>query len=161
MTSQPPPTFLLLGPLEVHIEGRPVALGGLRQRALLALLLLRPNEVVSRDRLIEELWGERAPERAANALAALVGRLRRLLPAGTVVTRAGGYEAQVEQDAIDLYRFERLRQEGDAALAADDPAAAAEQLRSGLSLWRGPPLDDFRYESFAGSAILRLEELRL
>jgi DNA-binding SARP family transcriptional activator len=160
MTGEKPLSFLLLGPLEVRVDGRPAVPGGLRQRALLALLLLRPNEVVARDRLIDQLWGGRPPERAANALAALVARLRRVLPAGVLATKSGGYTAQVEFDDIDLFRFERFRQEGNAALAGD-PALAATLFRSALALWRGPPLDEFRYEPFAESAILRLEELRL
>ena len=153
--------FRLLGPLEALFENRPIALGGVRQRGLLALLLLRANEVVSRDRLIEELWRDHAPETAGNALAALVARLRRVLPADVLVTRSGGYEAHVDPDAIDLHRFERLLEEGSRALAAGDPAGAAEQLRTALSLWRGPPLADFTYEPFAEPAIMRLEELRL
>ena len=100
--------FRLLGPLEALFENQPIALGGVKQRGLLALLLLRANEVVSRDRLIDELWRDHAPETAANALAALVARLRRVLPADILVTRSGGYEARVAPDAIDLYRFERL-----------------------------------------------------
>ena len=161
MTSEGTPVFRLLGPLEICVGDRPVRLGGVRQRSLLALLLLRPNEVVSRDRLIDELWRDHAPESAANALAALVARLRRVLPPDTLVTRSGGYEARVELEAVDLFRFERLHEEGRRALAAGEPAAAAEQLRAALSLWRGPPLADLAYEPFAGPVILRLDELRL
>ena len=161
MTREGTLEFRLLGPLEAFYENRPIALGGVRQRGLLALLLLRANEVVSRDRLIDELWRDHAPETAANALAALVARLRRVLPADVLVTRSGGYEAHVEPDAIDLHRFERLLEEGRLAQAAGDPAGAADQLRSALSLWRGPPLADFTYEPFAEPVIMRLEELRL
>ncbi len=153
--------FRLLGPLEALVENRPIALGGVRQRGLLALLLLRANEVVSRDRLIDELWRDHAPETAGNALAALVARLRRVLPADVLVTRSGGYEARIDPDAIDLHRFERLLEEGSRALASGDPAGAAERLRTALSLWRGPPLADFTYEPFAEPAIMRLEELRV
>ena len=153
--------FRLLGPLEARLDDRPLPLGGVRQRALLALLLLRANEVVSRDRLIDELWRDHAPESAANALAALVARLRRVLPADVLVTRSGGYEARIEPDALDLLRFERLAEQGSRALAAGDAAAAAEQLHAALSLWRGPPLADFTYAPFAESTIGRLEELRL
>jgi len=153
--------FRLLGPLEARLNDRLIALGGLRQRGLLALLLLRANEVVSRDRLIDELWRDHAPETAANALAALVARLRRVLPADVLVTRSGGYEAQVERNAIDVHRFERLLETGSRALAEGDPTGAAEQLRSALSLWRGAPLADFTYEPFAEPVILRLEDLRL
>ncbi len=153
--------FRLLGPLEARLDDRPLPLGGVRQRALLALLLLRSNEVVSRDRLIDELWRDHAPESAANALAALVARLRRVLPPDVLVTRSGGYEARIEPNALDILRFERLAEQGSRALAAGDAARAAEQLHAALSLWRGPPLADFTYAPFAESTIGRLEELRL
>ncbi|HLG08312.1 MAG TPA: BTAD domain-containing putative transcriptional regulator [Gaiellaceae bacterium] len=153
--------FRLLGPLEARLDEKPIALGGARQRGLLALLLLRANEVVSRDRLIDDLWRDHAPETAANALAALVARLRRVLPPNVLVTRSGGYEVQVEPDAIDVRRFERLLESGSRALGEGDPVEAAEQLRVALSLWRGAPLADFTYEPFAEPVILRLEELRV
>ena len=161
MTGEGTLEFRLLGPLEARLDDQPLPLGGARQRGLLALLLLRANEVVARDRLIDELWRDHAPESAANALAALVARLRRVLPADVLVTRSGGYEVRVEPDALDLHRFERLVEEGSRALAAGDAANAAERLRTALSLWRGPPLADFSYEPFAESTIGRLEELRL
>ena len=161
MTGEGTLEFRLLGPLEARVENRLLPLGGVRQRGLLALLLLRANEVVSRDRLIDELWRDQAPETAANALAALVSRLRRALPADVLVTRAGGYEAQVDREAIDLYRFQQLAEQGSHALASGDPAGAADLLRSGLALWRGSALADFTYEPFAEPVIRRLEELRL
>jgi DNA-binding SARP family transcriptional activator len=98
MTDEGTIEFRLLGPLEARLENRPLPLGGVRQRGLLAILLLRANEVVSRDRLIDELWRDHAPESAANALAALVSRLRRVLPADVLVTRSRGYQASVETD---------------------------------------------------------------
>jgi DNA-binding SARP family transcriptional activator len=161
MTADPRPEFRLLGPLEARVEGRPIALGGLRQRTLLVLLLLRANESVSRDRLIDDLWGSEPPATAANALAALVARLRRLLPADLLRTTQGGYELSIEPEALDLHQFERLVEEGSSALAGAEPNRAAELLRSALALWRGPPLADFTYEAFAQPAITRLEELRL
>jgi len=161
MTANGTLEFRLLGSLEASIENRPLSLGGPRQRALLAILLLRANEVVARDRLIDELWSDEAPEGSANALAALVARLRRVLPREVLVTRSGGYELLIEPDAIDLPRFERLVDEGSRALKSGDAPLAAERLRSALCLWRGPPLADFAYEPFAESAIRRLEELRL
>ena len=161
MTGEGTLEFRLLGPIEARLENRTLPLGGVRQRGLLALLLLRANEVVSRDRLIDELWRDHAPETAANALAALVSRLRRVLPADVLLTRSGGYEASVELDAIDLFRFQRLAEEGGRALAAGDAAEAADRLRSGLALWRGPPLADFTYELFAEPVIRRLAEIRL
>jgi DNA-binding SARP family transcriptional activator len=152
--------FRLLGPLEALAGGTPIALG-LKQRMLLVLLLLRANEVVSRDRLIDELWGDQPPDAAPNALAALVARLRRALPADVLLTAPGGYELRIDRQALDLHRFELLVEEGRKTLAAGDPARAAERLRLALSIWRGPALADFEYETFAQPAITRLEELRL
>ena len=161
MTGEGTVEFRLLGPLEARLDGRPIALGGARQRALVALLLLRANEVVSRDRLIEDLWRDHAPESASNALAALVTRLRRVLPAEVLVTKPGGYSIEAPPDAIDVKRFERLVEEGRRALVAERYAAASDGLRQALALWRGSPLGDFTYEPFAEQAILRLEELHV
>lgn len=153
--------FRVLGPLEMLVDGRPIDIVGTRQRVLLAILLLRANEVVSRDRLIDDLWGDRPPDTAANALAALVARLRKTLPAEVVLTRPGGYELRIKRQALDLHRFETLVEDGSAALAAGDPAQASELLRSALALWRGPPLAEFAYDAFAQPASTRLDELRL
>ncbi len=150
--------FRILGPLEVVEEGRPLALGGARQRALLALLLTRANEIVSTDRLIDELWGERTPKAAGNALQYHVSRLRKLLaPGHAIVTKEPGYLIRVGPDELDLLRFERLVEEGQRS----SPEAAARLLRDALALWRGPALADVAHESFAQPEILRLEELRL
>ena len=153
--------FRILGPLEVWDGGCEVSLGGRKPRALLALLLLHPNEVVSADRLIDELWGEDPPERAAAALRVNVSRLRKALPQDVLATRSPGYVIRVEPDELDLHRFERLVDEGRSLLARGLAADASERLREALSLWRGPALADFAYESFAQTAIARLEEIRL
>lgn len=153
--------FRILGPLEVWDEGGEVSLGGQRPRALLALLLLHPNEVVSADRLIDELWGEDLPEDASGALRVNVSRLRKALPEGVLTTRSPGYRIRVEAEELDLDRFERLVDEGRTLLARGLPADASGRLRDALSLWRGPALADFAYESFAQAAIARLEEIRL
>jgi DNA-binding SARP family transcriptional activator len=142
--------FRILGPLEVRKEGHPVALGGARQRALLAMLLTRANEIVSTDRLIDELWGEQPPRTALNTLQYYVSQLRKALGADRIVTRSPGYLIRVEPGELDLERFERLVEEG-----------GAEGLREALALWRGAPLADFAYEAFAQASIGRLEELRL
>jgi len=159
--ASPPETnveFRILGPLEVGEQGRPLALGGARQRALLALLLTRANEVVSTDRLIDELWGERPPLAAGNALQYHVSRLRKLLaPSEAIVTKEPGYLIRVGPDELDLLRFERLVEEAQRS----SPEAAASILREALALWRGPALADVAQESFAQPEILRLEELRL
>jgi DNA-binding SARP family transcriptional activator len=128
----------------------PIPLGGPLQRAVLALLLTRPNEVVSADRLIDELWSGAPPRTAANTVQYYVSQLRKLLGSDRILTRAPGYAIRVEPGELDLERFERL-------VVAGDVAA----LREALDLWRGPPLADFAYASFARAEIGRLEELRL
>ena len=157
--------FFILGPLEVRFEGEVVAVGGRGQRALLALLLLRANDVVSVDALVEGLWGESQPKTAAHALQVFVSDLRKALRAvgedGRIVTQAPGYRIDVRPGELDLERFEQLARDGRAALAGGETAAAAETLREGLALWRGEPLADFAYEPFAQATVARLEELRL
>ncbi len=154
--------FGLLGPLEVRKGERVVPVGGAKQRALLAILLLHANEVVSRDRLIDALWAERPPGTADRSLDHQVSRLRKTLePSEMLVTRSGGYVLEVEPEQIDARRFERLLEEGRRANAAGKPADAAEALREALALWRGDALADLAYESFARTEIERLEELRL
>ena len=142
--------FRILGPLEVVDDGHSIPLGGARQRAVLALLLTRPNQVVSTDRLIDDLWRTEQPRTAANTLQYYVSQLRKLLGADRIETRPPGYAIRVEPGELDLERFERLLERGD-----------VEALREALALWRGPPLADFAYESFARDEIARLEELRL
>jgi DNA-binding SARP family transcriptional activator len=149
--------FGILGPLEVRDGDRLVPLGGARQRAVLALLLTRANEVVSRDWLIDELWGERPPESAVNVLQTYVSHLRKALPADVLVTRTPGYMIRVERDELDLYLFEDLAAEADGA----EPAVATMKLRAALELWRGTALADFAYDPFAQATITRLEELRM
>ena len=152
--------FRILGPLEAWHEGGEISLGGPKPRALLAALLLHPNEVVSADELIDELWGD-SPEDAAAALRVNVSRLRKALPQDALMTRSPGYVVRVEPDALDLHRFERLVDEGRALLARGLAADASERLRDALSLWRGPALVDVAYENFAQTAIARLDEIRL
>jgi DNA-binding SARP family transcriptional activator len=154
--------FRILGPLEVEDDGRAVELGGTRQRALLTLLLLRRNEVVAADRLIEDLYDGRPPATAAKSLQAHVSRLRRALrPHDRLHTRAGGYVLEVGAGELDADRAARLLAEGRRARAAGDPEAAARSLGTALALWRGSPLADVAYDGFAQDEIARLEELRL
>ena len=154
--------FRILGPVEVHAQGRPLAVPGARQRALLALLLLRAGEPVSRDRLIADLWGERPPDGAVKTVQAVVSRLRRALggEASRLVTGAAGYRLRIEPDELDLARFERLCEDGRRALAAGRPERAAARLRAALEEWRGPALADVAFEPFAPPEVARLEELR-
>ncbi|MEA2374253.1 MAG: hypothetical protein QOD53_716, partial [Thermoleophilaceae bacterium] len=161
--------FRLLGPLEVRNDAHVVPLGGVRQRSVLALLLLARGEVVSADRLVDQLWGESPPAAAATALQGYVSQLRKVLEperrAGadpqTIVTRAPGYVLPLESDQLDLERFERFAAEGRRNLIDGDAESAAEGLRAALDLWRGPALADLEGERFARDHLLRLEELRL
>lgn len=149
--------FRILGPLELVEEGRELALGGPRQRALLAILLLRANQVVSSDRLIDELWSGDAPPTAAKAIQVYVSKLRKQIGETRLATRAPGYVLLLDESELDLFQFEHLV--ADARQA--DPAKASELLREALALWRGAPLADLGYEAFAQTDIARLEELRL
>ena len=155
--------FRILGPLEVIEDEHPLPLVGAKQRALMAVLLLSANEPVSVDRLIEDIWGAQPPEAGRKRLHVHVSRLRKTLGAGDgpLLTRPNGYMVRVEPNELDLERFERLAREGSTALAEGDPERAAERLREGLRLWRGPPLADLSLEPFAQPEIGRLEELRL
>jgi YVTN family beta-propeller protein len=145
-----------------------VPLGGTKQRAVLALLVLHANNVVSVDRLIDELWGEHPPESAANMLQGYVSRLRKVLEPHRrrgehelLVSRPPGYVLQISAEQLDAERFARLVDDGRRLLEDGDVAAAAAQLRAALELWRGPALGDLAYEPFAQHEAERLEELRL
>lgn len=150
----------LLGPLEIHVAGHPVPIGGRAQRALVARLLLDANRAVAVDRLVEDLWGEEAPASAVKMIQIHVSSLRKVLPDGVLVTRSPGYALEIDPAAVDAVRFERLRKEGQAALAAGSAARGAELLREAVALWRGPALAEFD-EPFAAIETARLEELRL
>src|SRR2546425_4839678 len=150
-----------LGPLEALDGERQLPLGGARQRAVLAVLLLHGNETLTRDVIVDELWGEDAPPTAAKVLQNCVSALRKELPPDTIRTVGGAYSITLEPGELDRDRFERLLAEGRAALEAGDQADAAEQFRRALALWRGAPLSDFSYEGFAQDEIKRLEELHV
>jgi DNA-binding SARP family transcriptional activator/WD40 repeat protein len=153
--------FRILGPFEVVENGRSLALGSSQQRAVLAVLLLHRSEVLSTDRLIDELWGERAPPTAAKIVQGYISHLRKALREGMIVTQGRGYVLAVAPEQVDVRRFEFLAGEGRRALASGDAARASEQLDEALGLWRGEPLADFAYEPFAQSEIARLQEARL
>src|ERR687895_379023 len=148
--------FRILGALQVLDEGRELPLGGAKQRALLALLLLDPNRVVARDRLIDELWGGSPPDTAPTALQVYVSHLRKALGRDLILTQPPGYLIRVSDGELDLHRFERLV----ATARAEEPAQAARLLREGLALWRGAPLSELGY-SFARAERAWLEEQRL
>ena len=157
--------FRILGPIEVERGGSPIRIGGPRQRALLALLLLEANTVVSRDRLLDALHAGQDGDAADRALRVQISRLRAALENGDedhrLVSRAPGYVLRVEPEELDLSRFERLAAEGQCAVDDAQPEQAVAALREAESLWRGRPLADFEYEDFARVHIERLEELRL
>jgi DNA-binding SARP family transcriptional activator len=160
--------FRILGPLQVLDGDRELMLGGPKQRALLAVLVIHANEALSTERLIDELWGERPPASAAKTVQVHVSRLRKALErspqsaaAGPVVTREHGYELQTDRERVDTHRFERLIIEGREALIARQPARALSLLEDALSLWRGSPLGEFAYEPFARAEIDRLSDLRV
>jgi DNA-binding SARP family transcriptional activator len=138
--------FRILGPLEVWDEDRAVPLRGTRQRALLAYLVLRANEVVPSDRLLEEVWREDQPGAGDTALRVRVSQLRKALGShgGRIVTQPPGYVLRLDRGQLDLHRFEDLVAEADGA----DPATAASKLRDALALWRGLPLVEFTYETW-------------
>src|SRR3954470_14102398 len=148
--------FRILGPLEVEADGRLLKLGGAQPRALLALLLLHANEVVARDRLIEELWDGQAPETAATAIQVHVSQLRKVLGADVILTQRPGYLVRAADGELDLRRFE----ESVVKARTATPAEGAELLREALALWRGAPLADLG-PSFAPGERSRLEEARL
>jgi DNA-binding SARP family transcriptional activator len=153
--------FRILGRLEVVEGDRPLVLGGPKQRALLAVLLLRRRETVSTDRLIDELWGERAPATAAKTAQVYVSNLRKILGDGVVVTHGRGYELSIDSGQVDLDRFRVLVSQGRGALQAGDARKARGRLGEALAMWRGPPLADFEQEPFAQNEAARLEEERL
>ena len=153
--------FAILGPVEVRSEGASLVLGGRKARALLALLLLNANEVVSRDRLVDGLWGETPPATASRTLDSHVSRLRTVLGTDRIERRPPGYRLRVEPDELDLTRFERLLEGGSATLAADNASAAVAAFDEALALWRGSALADLHDEPFATTEARRLEERRL
>ena len=153
--------FRILGPLEVVDDERPISLGGLKQRALLAILLLRRGEVVSSDRLIDQLWNERPPVTAAKTLQGYVSHLRKALGDEVLLTRGGGYLLATAPDQVDAERFEALVADARRGISTGDAAGARKLLDRALGLWRGEPLADLGYEPFAQGEIARLREARL
>jgi DNA-binding SARP family transcriptional activator len=149
--------FRVLGPFEVRVEGRALELKRRKQRSLLALLLLHAGEVVSIDRLVEELWAGNPPKAAVGSLQNLVSDLRKALGHAAVLTRQPGYVLDVDPDQVDLHRFGRLVAQ---AAEGGDPQRRSALLQEALGLWRGPPLGDLAFEPFAHVEIARLEDLR-
>jgi DNA-binding SARP family transcriptional activator len=160
--------FGILGPLEVGDDhGRRIALRAHKQRALLAIMLLRANKVVSADRLVEDLWSGRPPASATKSLQVHVSRLRRALATAAgageerLLTEGSGYLLRVADGELDSERFEALVQDGSGLLAAGSREQAVVKLREALALWRGAALGEFEYEDFAQAEIARLSDLRV
>jgi DNA-binding SARP family transcriptional activator/streptogramin lyase len=156
--------FHLLGPLEVRDGDRAVHVGEGRQRSVLAFLLLHHDELVTTDRLIDALWGERPPPTAGKVLQNQIAQLRRALgdrEATLLQTHGHGYVLCLAGGRLDIELFEDLVREGDAALADDDPERASSALTAALELWRGPALTEFAFEPFARTEIARLEGERV
>jgi DNA-binding SARP family transcriptional activator len=151
--------FRVLGPLEVIVDGRPAEIPAAKPRALLALLLLGRNRVVSVDRLIDGLWGDEPPATAVKALQVYVSQLRKTVGADRLVTKAPGYSLRVEEGELDLDRFELLVRE--AGTRSVEPVDASRVLAEALALWRGPALAEFASEPFGPEAAARLEDARL
>ena len=149
--------FRLLGPVEVAGSDGVLALGGAKQRSVLAVLLLHANQVVSTDRLIDALWGASPPITAGKTIQVYVSRLRKAIGDDRLVTRAPGYVLYADTTELDLACFEQLVAEARRA----SPERASEKLRDALALWRGAPLADLAYEEFAQAEIARLEEMQL
>jgi DNA-binding SARP family transcriptional activator/DNA-binding beta-propeller fold protein YncE len=153
--------FRILGPLDLANGAGPHSLDAPKQRALLAVLLLHPNETVSSERLIDELWGERPPATAMKVLQTYVSQLRRIIGAEAIETRPPGYLLRVDEDTLDATAFRRLAGDGRRLAAESRHEDAAARFREALALWRGPPLADVSFESFARNEVERLEEERL
>jgi DNA-binding SARP family transcriptional activator/predicted ATPase len=161
--------FGILGPLDVEVDGRPVELGTPKQRALLAMLLIARGQVVSLDRLMDQLWGGEPPPRATASLQAYLSNLRRILephrspraPATVLVTAPPGYALRLDGAVLDAAVFEAHLAEGERLLAERRPREAGQRFADALALWRGPALANFVFDAFAQEEIVRLEELRL
>jgi predicted ATPase/DNA-binding SARP family transcriptional activator len=153
--------FRVLGPVQIADGSGAARLASGKQTALLACLLIARGEVVSRDRLIDALWGERAPAAAVNALQVHVHALRQRLAPGRIERAGPGYRLRVEPDELDAEQFELLVARGRSELVRGEADAAASSFREALELWRGQAYEDVRYEAFAQAEVARLEELRL
>ena len=161
--------FGILGPVEVRDNGRDVSLGGLKQRALLAILASQANKIVSSEALIDLIWGDDAPETAKHSLEVYVSQLRKLLEStgpkrlgkSVLIRRAPGYLLQLEAEELDLTRFQRLVEQARTEATAGEHEAASDSLRQALALWRGPALVEFASSRLGLGEGARLNELRL
>jgi DNA-binding NarL/FixJ family response regulator/DNA-binding SARP family transcriptional activator len=156
--------YRILGPLEVVDEGEPVALGRLKERLVLAVLLLHANELVARERLIDELWGESPPPTARKAVNGYVSQLRKALTrngSDPITTVDGGYRIELDLGKLDAARLQQVLAAARVRLSAGELEAAAELLSEALALWRGPTLAGLLLESRGRDQVAQLDELRL
>jgi DNA-binding SARP family transcriptional activator/ABC-type sugar transport system substrate-binding protein len=156
--------FRILGPLEVVEDGEPVALGTLKERLVLGVLLLHANEFVSRERLIDDLWGEAPPPTARKAVNVYVSKLRKALSlagADPISTASGGYRLNVEPEKLDASRMQVLLAQAEELVARGELESAAERFREALSFWRGPTLAGLQLESRGRDEVAALDEVRL
>ena len=156
-------SFHVLGPLDVRVAGDELAIGGAKQRAVLAVLLLRAGEVVSVQRLVDEVWGDDPPPSAAHTLESYVSRLRQLFNGHgpRLVRRGAGYALELGEANLDARRFVELQEQASLAAAMDDHAKVVEITAAALAMWRGPALADVALASAGRAEADRLEELRL
>src|SRR5438128_3650544 len=153
-----------LGPLEVVEDGEPVALGTLKERLVLGVLLLHANEFVSREHLIDDLWGEAPPPTARQAVNVYLSQLRKALSragGAPITTASGAYCLQVEPDRLDACQAQLLVASARECLSDGELETAAERFREALSLWRGPTLAGLQFESLGRDEVARLDDLRL
>jgi DNA-binding SARP family transcriptional activator len=156
-------SFHVLGPLEARVAGETLAIGGAKQRAVLAVLLLHAGEVVSVERLVDEVWGNDPPPSAAHTLESYVSRLRQLFNGHgpRLVRRGAGYAIELGEATLDTRRFVELQEQASLAAAMDDHAQVVEITGAALAMWRGPALADVALASAGRAEADRLEELRL
>src|SRR5438034_689632 len=156
--------FRILGPLEVVEDEEPVALGTLKERLVLGVLLLHANEFVSRERLIDDLWGEAPPPTARQAVNVYLSKLRKALGragADPIATASGGYRLQVDPERLDASRMQLLAASARESVSKGELEHAAERFREALALWRGPTLAGLQLESRGRDKVAQLDELRL
>ena len=155
--------FRVLGPLEVRLGDKSLPLGGAKQRAVLAVLLLREGEVVPVERLVDEVWGDDPPPSAVHSLESYVSRLRQLFNGHgpTLVRRGAGYSLELRGAMLDARTFLELQEDASAAAADGEPPRAVALTTAALAVWRGPALADVALASAGRAEAERLEELRL
>ncbi|MDQ3308391.1 MAG: AfsR/SARP family transcriptional regulator, partial [Actinomycetota bacterium] len=155
--------FRVLGPLEVEVQGRPVPVGGRKQRALLGALLVHPNAPLSTERLVDDVWGDSPPTAPVRSVQVYVSALRTAFgaEAGVLETTTHGYRLLVGEQQLDARRFERAAHDVKVLLARGEAAKAAEVAAGGLALWRGGAYGDLADFPFARSEVRRLETLQL